>query len=143
MADISNVGVNIKGEITLIDAGGEYVPVKGQGNKPVPEKKDPLEKVIEKINLRYGGQFTEADKVIITTLLDKLVGDKKLAKNARTSDLQLFSESIFPKVFDEVAQESYLEQTEAFTSMFEQKAKYAAIMAALAEMLYKEFNKNS
>lgn len=48
MADISNVGVNIKGEITLIDAGGEYVPVKGQGNKPVPEKKDPLEKVIER-----------------------------------------------------------------------------------------------
>ena len=92
-------------------------------------------------NMLVGGQFTEADKFIITTLHDKLIGDRKLKKNAQTSDLQLFAESIFPKVFDDAAQESYVEQTEAFTSMFEQKAKYSAIMAALAEMLYKEFNR--
>lgn len=129
-----------KGDIKLIDARGEYVPVKGKG-KAVPEKKEPLEEVIDKINMLFGGQFTEADKVIITTLHDKLIGDRKLKKNAQTSDLQLFAESIFPKAFDDVAQESYVEQTEAFTSMFEQKAKYSAIMAALAEMLYKEFNR--
>lgn len=66
---------------------------------------------------------------------------ERLAKNAQTSDLQLFAESIFPKVFNDVAQESYAEQTEAFTSLFEERAKYKAIMAVLAEMLYKEFNK--
>lgn len=130
-----------KGEIQL-DKNTEGVWEQRNGlGKTTLEDKEPLEEVIEKINLRYGGQFTEADKVIIAALHEKLIGDKKLAKNAQTSDLQLFAESIFPKVFDDVAQESYAEQTEAFTSMFEQKAKYKAIMAVLAEMLYREFNK--
>ena len=68
--------------------------------------------------------------------------DKKLCKIARSSDPQVFIESIFPKTFDAVAQESYVEQTEAYTSLFRNKSKYKAIMAALAEMLYREFNKN-
>lgn len=67
--------------------------------------------------------------------------DIKLRKIAKSSDSQVFAESIFPKTFDEVAQDSYIEQTEAFTSLFENKNKYNAVMAALAEMLYKEFNR--
>ena len=50
-------------------------------------------------------------------------------------------ESIFPKSFDTVAQDSYVEQTEAFTELFKNKNKYHAIMAVLAELLYREFNK--
>ena len=49
--------------------------------------------------------------------------------------------NIFPKTFDEIAQDSYVEQTEAFTSLFQNKSKYNAIMSALAEVIYKEFNK--
>ena len=54
---------------------------------------------------------------------------------------QVFSESSFPKTFDAVVQDSYVEQTEAFTSLFENKSKYKAVMSALADMLYQEFNK--
>ena len=73
-------------------------------------------------------------------LHDKLKDDKKLSKIARSSDPQVFAESIFPKSFDAVAQDSYVEQTEAYTSLFQNKSKYNAIMAALAEMMYREFN---
>ena len=76
-------------------------------------------------------------------LHDKLKDDKKLQKVARTSDPQVFAESIFPKTFDDVAQDSYVEQTEAYTSLFQNKSKYKAIMSALAGMLYKEFNRPS
>ena len=129
-----------KGQITLIDQSGEYESAKGKG-KAVPEAKEPLEEVIQKINELFAGNFSDADRVLIYALHDKLKGDKKLQKIAKTSDPQVFTESIFPKTFDEVAQDSYVEQTEAFASLFQNKSKYNAIMYALAEMLYREFNR--
>ena len=129
-----------KGEIALIDQSGEYTPGKGKG-KAVPEAKEPLEEVIQKINQLFAGDFKDADKVILYTMHDRLKGDKKLQKIAQTSDPQVFAESIFPKVFDEVAQDSYVEQTEAFASLFQNKSKYNAIMSALAAILYREFNR--
>ena len=129
-----------KGDIVLTDTAGVYEPAGGKG-KATPEPKEPLEEVINKINELFAGNFTDADRVLIYALHDKLKDDKKLKKIARTSDAQVFSESIFPKTFDEVAQDSYVEQTEAFTSLFQNKSKYKAIMSALAGMLYKEFNR--
>ncbi len=129
-----------KGEIALVDQSGEYEPAKGKG-KAVPEAKEPLEEVIQKINQLFAGDFKDADKVILYTMHDRLKGDKKLQKIAQTSDPQVFAESIFPKVFDEVAQDSYVEQTEAFASLFQNKSKYNAIMSALAAILYREFNR--
>ena len=130
-----------KGGIALDNATGVYEPSKAKG-KAVPEQKEPLEEVIDKINQLFTGSFSEADKVLLYTLHDKLKNDKKLGKIAKSSDPQVFVESIFPKTFDTVAQDSYVEQTEAFTSLFENKSKYNAVMAALAEMLYREFNKD-
>ncbi len=129
-----------KGEIELVNQSGLYEPAAGKGNA-VPEQKEPLEDVIKKINDLFAGNFNDADRVLIYALHDKLKGDKKLQKIAKTSDPQVFAESIFPKTFDEVAQDSYVEQTEAFASLFQNRSKYNAIMAALAEMLYREFNK--
>lgn len=129
-----------KGEIELKDLSGIYTPAGGNG-KAVPEPKEPLEEVIEKINELFAGEFTDADRVLLYALHDKLKEDKKLRKVARTSDPQVFAESIFPKTFDDVAQDSYVEQTEAYTSLFQNKSKYNAIMSALAGMLYKEFNR--
>lgn len=131
-----------KGGIELAKAGGEYEPAKGKG-KSTPEPKEPLEEVIAKINELFGGNFTDADRVLLYALHDRLVGDAKLRKIAKTSDPQVFAESIFPKTFDEVAQDSYVEQTEAFTTLFQNKSKYNAIMSALADMLYNEFNKKN
>ena len=129
-----------KGEIQLINQPGTYEPADSKG-KAVPEAKEPLEEVIQKINDLFAGNFSDADKVIIYALHDKLKDDKKLQKVAQTSDPQVFAESIFPKTFDEVAQDSYVEQTEAFTSLFQNRSKYKAIMTALSTMLYREFNK--
>ncbi len=129
-----------KGGIALREEVGVYEPASGKGTAS-PEAKEPLEEVIEKINQMFNGNFTDADRVLLYALHDRLKGDKKLAKIAKSSDPQVFSESIFPKTFDEVAQDSYVEQTEAFTSLFENKNKYKAVMTALADMLYKEFNK--
>ena len=129
-----------RGEIALIDQSGEYEPAGGKG-KAVPEQKEPLEEVIQRINDLFSGNFSEADRVLIYALHDRLKDDKKLQKVAQTSDPHVFAESIFPKIFEDVAQDSYVEQTEAFISLFENKSKYNAIMSALASILYREFNK--
>ncbi len=129
-----------KGEIGLIDATGAYEPAKVKG-KSSPEQKEPLDEVIDKINQLFNGNFTDADRVLLYALHDKLKNNTKLEKIARNSNPQIFTESVFPKTFEEVAQDSYIEQTEAYTSLFENKSKYQAVMSALAEMLYREFNK--
>lgn len=129
-----------KGEIKLKNQSDAYEPASANG-KTVQESKEPLEEVIERINDLFKGNFTDADRVLIYALHDRLKEDAKLKKVAKTSNPQVFAESIFPKTFDEVAQDSYVEQTEAFTSLFQNKSKYNAIMTALGNMLYREFNR--
>lgn len=127
------------GQIKLLDDGGVYDPPSKKG-VAVAEKKEPLEEVIEKINLLFAGNFTEGDRVILYALHEVLRADKKLEKTARASSPQIFTESIFPKVFDGVAQDCYTEHIESYTSLFQDRSKYVAIMSALAETLYREFN---
>ena len=127
------------GKIKLNDEDGVYQIKKGGG--AMPEKKEPLEEVIDRINLLFAGNFTDADRVILFALHEILKDDKKLRKTARSSNPQIFTESIFPKIFAQIAQESYVEQTEAYTALFQDQSKYNAIMVALAEILYREFNK--
>ena len=60
---------------------------------------------------------------------------------ARSTDPQIFAESIFPQAFSDAAQDSYMESQETYSSLFEDRSKYNAIMSALAEMLYHELRK--
>ena len=101
-------------------------------------KRDPLEAVIEAINEAYKGNFTEGDRVLIGTLREKLLADKKLRKAAKSDGQQIFEKNVFPKVFNDAAQASYMESTETYTKLFEDSAKYHAIMNALARELYRE-----
>ena len=57
---------------------------------------------------------------------------------ARTSDPQIFAESIFPKAFGEAAQDSFMESQATYTSLFEDQSKYSAIMRALSSIIYRE-----
>ena len=93
-------------------------------------------------NEQYKGNFTEADKVLVTALRTKLMGNQKLASVAKSSDPQIFSESIFPKAFDDAAQDSYMEAQDIYTSLFEDQAKYNAIMRALADVVYRDMRMN-
>ncbi len=128
------------GAIELQKAKGVYTPPSDKAAVGL-ESKEPLDEIIEKINEKFKGQFTSGDKVVFKALYTRLIEDKKLAKDAASSDPQIFTESIFPKVFGEAAQDSYMEEQEAYSSLFEDKHKYNAIMSALAEIIYRELSK--
>lgn len=129
-----------EGDIELENIKGIYVD-KEEGNGNGKDEKTPLEEIIQKINEKYKGEFTEGDKVLITTLQNKLLGDKKLLNSAKNSDYKIFSESVFPKAFNSAALSSYSESKDTYKTLFEDKSKYDAIMAVLADMLFNEASK--
>ena len=87
----------------------------------------------------FVGDFTEGDRVMITALHEKLKKNKKLLKSAQTDGQQIFEKNIFPQLFDDAAQEAYMESTETYTKLFEDAGKYRAIMSALAHAMFDEF----
>ena len=126
-----------EGSISLKEVPGVYVPPNAK-SAVSPEEKKPLDEIIEKINEQYKGNFTEGDKVLLDALRTKLMSDKKLQNMAKTSDPQIFTEIIFPKAFGTAAQDSYMESQDTYTSLFEDQAKYNAMMNALGAILYRE-----
>ncbi len=122
------------------DKKGVYEPAKLKGAMGL-EQDEPLDEIIQKINEKYKGNFTDADRVLITALKAKLMGNKKLESIARTSDQRIFTESIFPKVFGDAAMESYAESQDTYKTLFEDRGKYHAFMAVLAEAIYREMRK--
>ena len=129
-----------EGELRLSNEDGVYDPVTKKGGAG-KDTKEPLDEIIERINERYKGEFTDADRVMLTTLRDKLVKNEKLVKSAKTTDQQVFVSSVFPQAFAKTAQESYLEAQETYESLFKDKNKYETIMHVLAEMLFREMRK--
>ena len=128
-----------EGDIALREESGGYDPAGAKGTA-VPEQKEPLEEVIQKINDLFSGDFGDGDRVMIYALRERLRADKKLEKIAQTSDPQIFTQSIFPAAFDTAAMDGYVEQNEAYTSLFQNKSKYNAVMMAMAELIYRDFN---
>lgn len=129
-----------EGDISLGEEGGIYTPAEPKGSSK-PEGKNPLDEIIERINEKYKGNFTPADKVMINALAEKLRGNSKLANMAISTDPQIFAESIFPQAFSDAAQDSYMESQETYSSLFEDRSKYNAIMSTLADILYREMRK--
>lgn len=132
------------GSITLDkNVGGQYEPAKVKSSGKMEEKKETLDEVLEKINEALGGDFTEGDKVIMKNLWEKLSKDKGLSKSAKQDSPQMFQNNIFPKRFEEVAMESYMESQETYEALFSDidNKKYTLFMSMLATGLYDLFTK--
>ena len=134
-----NLEKTYEGSISLLkEENGVYEPAKLKKPVKMTETFSPLEQVIDKINQQYIGNFTDGDKVVISTLHEKLKNNKKLRKAAKTDGRQIFEKNIFPKLFEDAAQEAYIESTETYTKLFEDAGKYRAIMNALAQAIFDE-----
>lgn len=110
---------------------------KGGVAKPTEVPTDLLSNIIDKINLMYQGNFTEADKVIVETIFDALGKEKKkLTKQAKNADVNMFSQNIFPKIFEKIAQECYVKQMDSFAKLFEEQSFYNRIMEEMGKAMY-------
>lgn len=110
---------------------------KGGVAKPTEVPTDLLSNIIDKINLMYQGNFTEADRVIVETIFGALGKEKKkLTKQAKNADVNMFSQNIFPKIFEKIAQECYVQQMDSFAKLFEEQSFYNRIMEEMGKAMY-------
>ena len=114
----------------------------GGAANPREEKKDLLDNIIEKINLMYQGNFSESDRVIVETILDAMMKEEKnLSKQVKNSDLNMFTQNIFPKVFEDIAQTCYLQQMDAFEKLFKETPFYNKVRKEMAVAVYSHLKK--
>ncbi|MFQ9435194.1 MAG: hypothetical protein ACLR1R_01870 [Ruminococcus callidus] len=66
--------------------------------------------------------------------------DSKVKKAAKSNDQQVYERSIFPTIFEDMAQEAYMENMAAYEQLFMDADKYRIIQKALAERLYQELH---
>ncbi|MGG3043475.1 DEAD/DEAH box helicase family protein [Bacillus anthracis] len=130
-----------KGDITLNPTPNDKVlenPKTINSSVKVQEQDELLENIINKINERFNGIFTEGDRVIVETIYNKAVKDnKKLKTYAKNNDIEVFETSIFPDIFKKIAQECYMEQMKGFSKLFEDKSYYISVMEEVGREAYK------
>ena len=113
---------------------------KGGAGRKAEEKKDLLGNIIDKINSLYAGKLTEADQVIVSTIFDRMKKDVKgMKKQAKNSDVNMFTNNIFPNEFSKIAQQCYMEHMDAFAKLFEDKEFYIKVMEEMAKAMYFNF----
>ena len=121
------------------DGAGQYETPTMKKGAIKQESKSQLEEVIEKFNEHYAGEITEGDKILAEILMSKMSQDDVLRKSAQQDGEQIFVNSVFSKVYDKTAMDAYKESSQAFSILFSDPKKYAALKSALAEIMYHEF----
>lgn len=107
-----------------------------------PEEDDLLENIIKRVNERFEGKFTDSDRVIVEGIYKKAVKEnKKLKRFAQNNDAEIFEKSIFPDVFERVAQELYIEQMGSYSKLFENRSFYNTVLEEVAKEAYKELRR--
>lgn len=102
------------------------------------DEEETLDEIIKKINEKHKGDFTEADRVLVGSIVQRFKTKTDVNAKAKAAEYKIFMESLLPKLFQSVAMECYKEQGEAYKSLFENKNKYNAVMQAVGEILFRE-----
>lgn len=132
-----------EGDISIIaDPTIEYGQL-DTGSKS-KEDEDYLDEIINRINERYQGDFTEQDRVVIDSIYKEAsqgLRKESLTTYAKKNDSEVFKKSIFPKDFEDIAFKLYQENKDrdnSFKKLFQDKEFYNVAMSAVGEMIYKE-----
>ncbi|MBR2886169.1 MAG: type I restriction endonuclease subunit R [Clostridia bacterium] len=129
---------DFEGNIELEPAEEGFRPITGEAGRR-DEKKDPLTVIIDKINLAYGTNFTEMDKVLLQIEND-YVADPKWQGYAKSNDYKTFL-MLLEKDFIEMAAARY-EQNEAFfVKLFTEPEMMKQISLSIAPLIYERLKR--
>jgi type I restriction enzyme R subunit len=109
-------------------------------DRPLTEDEH-LEEIIRRINERYKGKFTDGDRVMMETICKEAYygeSSKNLERYVKNNDFEMFTKSIFPEIFKEIAQECYMGSVESFTKLFEDKEFYRLMMEEVGKEVYRK-----
>lgn len=132
------------GAIILDKKDTDLVPSSDKSKAKMP-KKDTLQNIIDKVNERFDGDFSEGDRVIIESIYQMFMSDKEVKKfkrYAHDTTPEMFVNSLFPDKFKEIATQCYLENADSYKKLFSDTEFYQRVMEAMARELYKSLRKD-
>ncbi|WP_211289833.1 hypothetical protein SPSIL_058120 [Sporomusa silvacetica DSM 10669] len=100
------------------------------------KEKDSLSTIIDKMNERFGTQFSEQDKVLEQMKAD-FAKDDKLANAAKANDKSLFR-YLYEQKFQDVAVNRYEENDKFFMGLFGDEAKMKFVMDMMSDVIFNE-----
>ncbi len=129
---------DFEGTIELESTEGGYVAITGEAGHRETQK-DPLTIIIDKINEKFGTEFTEMDKVLVQMENDYAKQEKwqNYAKNNDRSTFML----LFTKDFPNMAAERYEQNDEFFKKLFADPDMMKMVMDTVGSVLYERLRK--
>lgn len=121
-----------------------FVPGGSTAPKAPNKKKDTLQSIIDKVNERFSGNFTDADRVIIEGIYQMFMRDsevKKFRKYAKDNSTEMFVRSLFPDKFRDIVTQCFLDNNDSFAKLFNDPDFYQKVQEAMAQELYKALRK--
>lgn len=131
---------DFEGSIELESVEGGFVPITGEAGRK-EQKKDPLTVLIDKINDRYGTNFTEMDKVLMQMEND-YAAQQKWSDYAQHNDRKTFM-LLFEKDFPEMAAKRYEQNEEFFIKMFHDPHVMKEVMETVGAVLYERLKRKN
>lgn len=98
------------------------------------EKKSPLSEIIDKINDKFGTNFTQIDKVMMQ-LEEDFAKDESFVNFAKNNDINMFKHE-YEKHFKDVAVNRYLENDEFFVKMMNDENFLNYVMTSMLKQVY-------
>jgi len=136
---------SFSGAITLERKSVDLIPKSNMKPKKLDKKKDTLQSIIEKVNERFDGDFTDSDRVIIESIYQMFMNDtevKKFRKYARDNNPEMFVKSLFPEKFKDIVVQCFMENKVTFEKLFNDPDFYEKVKDIMADELYKSLRKD-
>lgn len=122
----------------LVAENPELEPAKGTiGGKE--KKKEPLSIIIDKINHRFGTDFSEMDKVL-AQLTDDFLADDRLVDLAKHNPQATFAK-IFEQEFKDIAATRYEQNEEFFVRMFSDEEFMSQVIKLMLPEVYRRLRR--
>ena len=134
-----------KGAIVLDEKPTILTPTSSMTPKVPNKKKDTLQSIIDKVNERFNGNFTNSDRVIIEGIYQMFMKDadvKKFKKYAKDNSTEMFVQSLFPDKFKDIVTQCFLDNNDSFSKLFNDPDFYQKVQDAMAAELYKALRKD-
>ena len=133
-----------RGAIVLDEKPPVFVPGGSTAPKVPSKKKDTLQSIIDKVNERFSGNFTDADRVIIEGIYQMFMKDadvKKFRNYAKDNSTEMFVQSLFPDKFRDIVTQCFLNNNDSFAKLFNDPDFYQKVQEAMAQELYRALRK--
>ncbi len=133
------------GHIALNEKPPVYTPSTSLDPKKPSKKQDTLQNIIDKVNERFDGKFTDKDRVIIEDIYRMLTMDsevKKFKRYAKDNSAEMFVKSLFPDKFKDIVTQCFIDKNEAFQKLFNDADFYKTVQDEVAKALYEALRKD-